>query len=212
MIGAWTAAIVLLGLIVSTREPVFTSHMQLTDFPESQRVLQAVEELRGAERLIEMIVVSQPTLTVEDEQFRAFVAGLVEALRSEPEALNGEQTTSYFEMVAAGSPFAAGLVSQDRSIALVRTMIRGELDDSAGRVDVLNRVIEETRQGSGFAVLAGGFATAVAAFEDLASERYVLPIALLILVAVSGAVAAALMPEVLPEKYEARRAFDLLDS
>ena len=82
VIGAWIAAIVLLGLIVSTREPVFTSRMQLTNFPESQRALRAVEELRGAEPLIEMIVVSHPTLTVEDEQFRAFVAGLVEALRS----------------------------------------------------------------------------------------------------------------------------------
>ena len=202
VIGAWIAAIVLLGLIVSTREPVFTSRMQLTNFPESQRALRAVEELRGAEPLIEMIVVSHPTLTVEDEQFRAFVAGLVEALRSEPEALNGEQTTSYFEMVAAGSPFAEGLVSQDRSIALVRTMIRGELDSSADSVAVLNRVIEETREGSGFAVLAGGFATAVAAFEvaafeDLASEQYVLPIAPLILVAVFGAVVAALVPMVL---------------
>ncbi len=197
--AGWAGAVAALVVVSFQVESTFTSRITFTSDPESQQALEIVEAYRGEEPLFEQVIVSHPTFTADDPEFEAFVARVVEELRSHPDELNPQQTTSYFEANEAGSPFAQSLISPDRKTVLVPTMVRGALNDSADKVDVLREALAELRTGSDFSLISGGFATLSvdfeeAAFKDLESEQRVLPVAFVILVAVFGALVAAIVP------------------
>jgi len=178
---------------------VFTTNIEFTNDPESQQAVERLEALRGPIPLSETVVVSHPSLSVDDAEFASFVGELASALRAAPESLVGEATLTYFEAVELGLPTAEGLVNDSRTRTIVPTLIVGELDDSPEKVAVLHEILHDVAAGTEFELLTAGFASineefTVAAEEDLSAESNVLPLAFIILILVFGAVVAAFLP------------------
>jgi len=109
VIGVWIALIVGLQVAGGIAGGVFTTQIEFTNAPESQQGLNLLETARGPIPLQETVVVSHPTLTVDDPEFESFVTTLTNELRQHPDELVAGATISYYEAVEAGIPTAEGL-------------------------------------------------------------------------------------------------------
>lgn len=199
VIGVWVALIIGLQVGGGIAGGVFTTQIEFTNDPESQRGLEVLETARGPIPLQETVVVSHSTLRVEDAEFESFVVGLTNELRQHPEDLVAAATISYYEAREAGVPTAESLVNEARTRTIVPTQFVGELDDSPRRVAVLHELLDEAAVGTEFQLLSAGFASineefTAAAESDLSSESFVLPLAFVILILVFGAVVASFLP------------------
>ena len=199
VIASWIAVLVLLQAAGIVAGGVFTTQIEFTNDPESQQGLDILETARGPIPLQETIVVSHPTLTVDDPEFQTFVGDLTSELRNHPEDIVPGATISYYEALDAGVPTAEGLVNTARTRTIIPTQFVGELDDSSQRVELLHTILEDASAGTEFELLPAGFASIneefnASAEEDLSSESFVLPLAFLILILVFGAVVAAFLP------------------
>ena len=93
-----------------------------------------------------------------------------------------------------------GLVSEDRKSTLIPFTLAGDVDEATENIPDVLHIVEEADAQDGFAVNSFGFASVSEDFnkaleEDLQrSEIGTLPIALLILVLVFGALLAAFLP------------------
>ncbi|MDA0270805.1 MAG: MMPL family transporter, partial [Chloroflexi bacterium] len=192
VIGAWVASVIAIAAAGSTVGGAYTTDITFTNDPESQTARDLIRGFRGADPLFEQVIVQSDTLTVDDPAFGEFVAGLLAELRSQPEFFVPEQSFSYFETGVED------LVSADRRITLVPVLLNADLDTAPAALAVLEEAIH-ARADSGFSILYGGFGSFNedfnrAAEEDLGAELRALPIALVILILVFGAVTAALLP------------------
>lgn len=194
VIVAWLAVAVSITIAAGIIGGTFTTEIEFTYLEvESQRAKAALEDFRGPEPLLESVVVRSDTLTVDDPEFESFVGALVTELRSHPDDFATESVTSFYESGVEE------FVSADRSTTIVPVRIIGELDDSPERVELLESILEERSEDSGFTVLSGGFATVNEAFNRAAEEAFstelqVLPIAFIILILVFGAIVASVLP------------------
>lgn len=140
----------------------------------------------------ETIVVRSEARTVDDPAFQQVASGLVAQLRG----LDGDVLTvvSYYETPAPG------LVSKDGRTLLIPVTLAGGQQEAAGHVDGLTTLTARLDGVDGFTVVAGGDGTAAKAFDEQSqkdlekSEVLGLPIALVVLVLVFGALVAAGLP------------------
>ncbi len=193
VIAGWVLGAVLITVLAGITGSRLTTDIEFSNNPESQTARELLQEARGTEPYFEQVIVRSDRYTVDDPEFAAFVAELTAAIRSHEEAVDPQQTFSYFEI---GEP---SLVSENRRTTIVPTLLRGELDEATENVHVLLETLGEFGSREGFQVLTGGFASVNAAFTeaseaDLAAEFKVLPVALVVLLLVFGAVVAALLP------------------
>ena len=147
----------------------------------------------------EVVIVRSGTLTVDDDAFRAKVEEVTGKLRElEPEVV--QTSTNYYEALAASPLDSLALVSTDRRSAIVAVRMTGTLGEALENVEDVIHVVEEADGKDGFDVLVVGdvssrFEQAELSATDLEQgERIGLPIALLILLVLFGAVVAALIP------------------
>ena len=147
----------------------------------------------------EVVIVRSGTLTVDDDAFRAKVEEVTGKLRElEPEVV--QASTNYYEALAASPLDSLALVSTDRRSAIVAVQMTGTLGEALENVEDVIHVVEEADGKDGFDVLVVGdvssrFEQAELSATDLEQgERIGLPIALLILLVLFGAVVAALIP------------------
>ena len=147
----------------------------------------------------EVVIVRSGTLTVDDDAFRAKVEEVTGKLRElEPEVV--QASTNYYEALAASPLDSLALVSTDRRSAIVAVRMTGTLGEALENVEDVIHVVEEADGKDGFDVLVVGdvssrFEQAELSATDLEQgERIGLPIALLILLVLFGAVVAALIP------------------
>ncbi len=192
VLGAWLLALVVVTAVAGAVGGVFTTEIEFTNSPESQQAKRIIERARGAEPLAETIVVRNPSLTVDDPAFRAQVTDIAAALRAQPAMVDPSSVVTFYDSGVAQ------LVSADRHTTLIPAMLTGTLDASGPKVHWLQDTIAARAQ-PGFIVLDGGYASLSDAFNqvaqhDLSAEERVMPIALLVLVLVFGAVVAALVP------------------
>ncbi len=201
MVVAWIVVLVIGFLLVfSLLGDAQTTEFVFTNTPESQRGIELIEELQGEPvSTIEVIVVRSADLTVDDAGFKTFVEGLYEdvnALRTDdgtPVIRDGTFDNFY----RSGFP---GFVSEDRQTTIMPLVMAGDFDDSTANVNGIINLIDETDAGSEFEVLITGQATVSNDFEVLGQEDleqgeiFGIPVALLILVLVFGAVVAAFVP------------------
>jgi RND superfamily putative drug exporter len=168
----------------------FTSEAAVTNDPESE---QAEDRLGSAfppdpaAAVSDLIVVRSSGLTVDDEEFGAFVEGLVRATRDTGAVSNA---LSYLDV---DDP---SLVSADRRAALIPINI-GEVDDAGEVIDVVERADEDPD----FAVTITGDSALDFGFNELSAKdleegelKFGLPAALIILLLVFGTVVAGLVP------------------
>ena len=174
-----------------------TDEIEFTGNPESRQAETLLEErLRGPHKANEIVIVRSDSLTVDDPAFQEFVEDL------------------YSSIVALGSDVIEGgmhyyhfgyepLVSADRRTTILPFIMAGTLDDASDNIGEVREVIGETDDEGEFKVLITGEASIGKDFREAAqkdlqtAELFGIPIALIIIVLVFGAIAAAIIPLVL---------------
>ncbi len=196
VIGAWgvvlALSVVLIGALLSG---VLSSDETFVNSPESMRAQNAIEQQIGVtESVVEDVIVQSPA-GVQDPAARDAVEGLVGRLRGLGPSVVGSVT----------SPFGGdgSLISEDGRTAIIAVVMSGDVNeaqDNIGKVLDLALPLDGT---GGLAVNVTGQAsiahdTNTTAEQDLVTgESIGIPVALLILVLVFGAVVSALLPVIL---------------
>ncbi len=154
----------------------------------------------------ETIVVNSESTSVDDPMFAEVVNGIVTDLRASTDYVDPEGVLNYYELVdsdnADDADLAAQLVSDDRLTLLIPVTLVGTLDDTQDHIEDYTAILEE-RSTDQIEALSVGSMTINDAFntiseEDLQTgEKFGIPIALIILIIVFGALIAAFVPIVL---------------
>lgn len=191
VVSIWVVALFVAAASAATIGGVLTTEAESYRESESSRAETILQErFFGVQPAEEFVLVHSDTLTVDDPAFAEHAGTVIAALRQVP----GIEVLSYFE---TGAPT---LVSESRTTLLVPVVIAsGEIESQAEEVI---HAIEPLNSGA-FTVVTGGEGSISVAFnetseKDLQTAEVIgLPIALLILVVVFGALVAAGVPIVL---------------
>ena len=114
-----------------------------------------------------------------------------------PEVIKQDTLINYYQ---GNAPF---LVSEDRGTTIMPFTMAEEFDDATDNIGSVIGVVDQAREEPGFRVLITGQATVSQDFEEVAQEGlargeiFGVPIAIIILVLVFGALVAAVVPIVL---------------
>ena len=178
----------------SLLESATTTEFRMGGGAESERAARLLEDrLRGPEPIAETVIVQSESLTVDAPAFRE----RVETLYNDIISLGGEQVTlgqHYYQLNNEA------LVSPDRTTTIMPLVLAGDLEEAEGNVEHILDIVEEADAASDFRVLIGGTATISVETNELVrhdleqGERVGVPVALLILVVLFGAIVAALVP------------------
>lgn len=196
VITAWATLILAGGFFAAGIGDVLTTQFLKMDNPESARANALIEDrLSGPERAQEVVVVQSETAHVADPAFRAFVESLVSQLR----ALDGTvaAATSYYDTNDKR------LIAADRTKTLVVVSLRGNTEDAADNVAPLLHLVARMNGQGGFEALSIGEGSIGHTFKETSQkdlqkgELIGIPVALLILILVFGAVVAAGLPVIL---------------
>ena len=202
-IGIWVVMVLIALGVVGQLLPTATT-TELRIIPRFGEVgsVTASELLEGSPiepPPAEVVIVHSGTLTVDDDAFKAKVQGVTGKLRElEPEVI--QASTNYYEVLDATPLDSLALVSADRRSAIVAVQMTGTLGEALENIEEVIHVVEEADGNDGFDVLIVGdvssrFEQAELSAMDLEQgERIGLPVALLILLVLFGAVVAALIP------------------
>ena len=194
-IGAWVALMIIASALnVNLLESATTTEFRLAGSFESERASALLaERLPASQAITEIVVVQSESLTVEDPAFRAKVDSVFTGIL----ALGGD-------VVAGGGHYYLlnddRLVSADRKTTVMAVLMTGSLAEAELNIEDVLGVIEEANAPDGFRVLMVGpasvsFESLEFAREDLEQgERFGIPVALIILLVLFGAVVAALAP------------------
>ncbi len=201
VVGSWVGLLVLAGLAAALwLGGALTSEISFTNNPESLRGFHLLEERmpNAADPVAETVIIRSETTTVDDPAFRR----VVEAATADLRAVEGVSVFNYYEASAGGDSAAEGLVSADRRATLIPAAFAGDFDEAAGRLDEFTAALAPHR-GADFQVLTVGDLSVDEEFNAIAerdlrvAEGVGLPMALVILVVVFGALVAAGVPVVL---------------
>ena len=194
-IGAWVA-LVAIGLVVIRLllPSATTTELNLGGSYESQRASAILEErLRGPKPLSEVVIVQSPSLTVDDPAFRA----KVESIHAQVMELGPDTVQLGLHYYLTNDPL---LVSPDRSTTIISFVLADDLEEATGNVEDVIHIVREADGADGFRVLIGGDASVAFENNELSAEdlekgeRIGIPVALIILLALFGAVVATLLP------------------
>ena len=143
-----------------------------------------------------MIIVRSFTITVDDPSFKDFVSGL----RNEVAALGGTFVASVVSFYETGDE---SLVSADRRTTIVPIVMAGEFKDAEPNVKSVLDIVDRANRGNRFEVFITGESTISRDFVEgnqadaEKGEGFGVPIALVILAVLFGALAAAVLPVML---------------
>ncbi len=145
-----------------------------------------------------MVIVQSESMTVDVPAFQEIVEEIFgELVALGPQVIKKGTLVNYYQFQ---SDF---LVSQDRRTTIMPFTMFGEFDDATDNIVKVLSIVDRAREEPGFNVLITGQATLSQDFEELAQdglargEAFGVPIAVLILILVFGALVAALVPVVL---------------
>ena len=199
-IAVWVVVLaVAIVLVAGLLGDAITTQFAFTNTPESQRGVDLITDLRGQPRSTnEVVIVQSNSLSVDDAEFRALVESLYSELQElGPDIIRQDTLINYYQFQA---PF---LVSDDRRATIIPFTMAGDFDDATDNIEKVIEVVDSAEAQPGLEVLITGQATAGKDFQEVGQsdlekgEAYGVPIALIILVVVFGAVVAALVPVVL---------------
>ncbi|MEX2245665.1 MAG: MMPL family transporter [Dehalococcoidia bacterium] len=198
VIVAWVCLFILAVYLSATLlSDALTTDADITTNPESKQARTLIEKrLRGPQRVNEIVIVQSTAATVDDPAFRAFV-----------EELYGDVTSLGHEVIAGGTSYYESgdesLVSDDRRITILPFAMAGTFEEAGDNIGKILDELDEARDRGGFEVLIAGNASMGEDFEKAAQsdlqtgELFGIPIALIILALVFGALAASVIPLVL---------------
>ncbi len=200
----WLIVLALAFVSASSLGNALTSSSDFTGNPESEQGAQLLHDRhRGPRPVTETVIVHSATRTVDDPAFKAVVGQTAADLL----AMNGliKSAPTYYEAAAAGMPQASTMVSADRHATIIPVTFVGTFDDvkeiSKHVDDYIRTVTKHT--GNGIEVLTVGDGSVNQAFTEISSddlaraEMINLPLAVLVLIVVFGALVAVSVPLVL---------------
>ena len=187
-------AVVAGGLSQSLLDSATTTELKLGSGARSQQAAELLEDrLRGPEPITEIVIVQSENLTVDDPAFKA----KVETVFGQIVALGPDAVTAGLNYYLTGDERQ---VSPDRRTTLMPFRLAGDLNEAEGHAEHILEIVEATDGADGFRVLTSGRASISVEQNELAlhdleqGERFGIPVALLILVALFGSLIAALAP------------------
>ncbi len=209
VVGAWLLTLVLSGLASAfLLGGALTSEITFTNDPESVRGFDLIDErmtvtdpatgqtTTNAEPIAETVIVRSETTTVDDPVFQALLQRTEDAIRAVPGIASAQ---SFLDTGGPAAPAAAGLISPDRRATLIPVAFAGDLEEAESRFQGYMTTVTSQR-ADGFQVLTVGTLSiddefnAIAESDLQVAEVVGLPVALLILVVVFGALVAAGIP------------------
>jgi putative drug exporter of the RND superfamily len=203
-------ALWLLGLFVSFAligvllNSALTTEQEFTNEPEAKKGFTLLEErLRGTQPINEALLIKSDTLTVDDPAFRSYVEDIFAGVMALEARFNGETASVVARSVNYYMIGDDSLVSADRRTTLIPLTMRGTVDDANKNIAGIIDIVREANHRGAFQVFVSGNASIGHDFVEVSekdlqkAEIINLPIALMILVLVFGAVVAALVPMVL---------------
>ena len=214
-IGIWGILVVIaLALVQALLASATTTDLRLADRYESERAAALLEErLRGPKALAEIVIVQSSSLTVNDATFRAKVESVHEdivSLGSETISggIDGTPLFHYYQATDAGPLISPEqleqllplLVSASQRTVLMHYTLAGDSDEAVENVEEIVRIVQEANEVDDFRVLIGGDASIAFENNEMSAhdleqgERVGVPIALIILLVLFGAVVATLLP------------------
>ena len=195
MIAAWLLVLVAGFVVIGTLfDGTLTTEFHFFSNPESKQADTLLEErLRGPADVNEVVIVRSTGLTVDDLAYREFVEGI----RTEIDGLGDKSIASVTSYFQAGD---ASLVSDDRMTTILPLVMAGKFIDAESNVEEVIEIVDRTNEAEGFEVFITGESTFSNDFaegnqEDAErGEAFGIPIAMVILAVVFGAIAAAVLP------------------
>ena len=194
----WIGVIaVAVGLNVAFLQDGLTTEFTFSTAPESVRGARLLEErLRGPRPINEIIVVRSSSLIVDDDAFEATVTGLFDDVMAlGPDVV--ESGVNYYQFRLPN------FISDDRHTVIIPFVMAGTLDQANDNIGGLFALVEEAGGADAFDVYLVGEASVAWETNELSvreieqGERVGVPMALLILLVLFGAVVAAFVPLVL---------------
>lgn len=197
-VGVWLAVVVVAFLAVgSLLSSGLTSEMkQHGEQPDSAVAQKLIEDrMTGEHRMTDFVIVKSAELTVEDPDFQTYVSRITR----EVEALGPDVVAATSTYYQTGDPT---MVSPDKRSTLVAVVMAGDTDQALENAATLHDTVTQSA-GHGFTLAQTGEASLNQMGNELAksdmekAEIFGVPVALVVLVLVFGAVLAAFMPLVL---------------
>ncbi|MDE2860284.1 MAG: MMPL family transporter [Chloroflexota bacterium] len=181
------------GLSARLLDSATTTELRLNSSAESEQTASRLDErLRGPRPIVETVIVRSDSLTVDDEAFQASVASLYEEISA-----LGDDVVAEIHSYLDGNPL---LVSADRRTTILPMVMTGDLAQAEKNVEDVLHIVEEADAAGEVDVYIVGNASISVENAELAQhdleqgERVGVPVAMLILVALFGAIVAALLP------------------
>lgn len=197
-VALWLAGLAVAGVLFALLSGAFRAEDDFLNVPEAKRAEQLIEQRMGGEQPdTEVVVVSSPTLTVEDPAFEERVESLAGELRALPRDDVAEVTTWYDDRSADY------LVSEDEHTTILLVELAATPSGAESHFGDVFDIVGGADGDDGFTVVVTGAAAWEHEAHGLAEsdlqrgEAFGIPIALVILLVVFGAVVAAFVPLVL---------------
>ncbi len=194
-IGIWVVLLAVAMVLNATLlGSATTTEFRFTNGVDSQRALDLLEtRLRGPRPMTEMVIIQSDSMTVDDPAFQAKTESVFSTILGlGPEVIAGGQ--NYYQASDEG------LVSADRKTTIMPMVMTGELDEATANIESVLDIIAEENEASGFQVLIVGdisipFESNELSQKDIEKgEKIGVPVALIILLVLFGAVLAAFIP------------------
>ncbi len=197
VIALWVVLVIVGGGLSSQLlDSATTTELKLGGGAESEQAAELLEtRLRDGkpEPVMEFVIIQSDSLTVDDPAFQEKVDSIflnVAALVPDVVTVAGHYYLTNDET----------LVSQDRQTTIMPVEMTGRLEEATENVTSLLDVVHSANEDEGYRVLLGGSASIAHESNELATEdleqgeRIGVPVALIILLALFGAVVASLIP------------------
>lgn len=198
-VGGWAVAIVLSLVFMAILLPdAITNDSGFIGTPvDSVKADQLLEDrLRGPEKVYDVVIVRSESLTVDDPVFRENVEDMTRDIVALGDDIV-ESAFNYYQLMDES------FVSADGHTTRIPVVMAGDLDEAVSNVDQIRDIVNEVDGKDGLKVLMTGDATLNKDWMEMAqndlriAELFGIPVALLILIIVFGALVAAAVPLVL---------------
>ena len=199
-IGIWVMVFAVGAFLFGTLlRDVETTKFVFVNSPESKKGMDLLEErLTGPIGTNEIVVVQSQPQTVDDPEFQQVVTNLTEQILTlGSEVIRPATLLNYYQTGVES------LVSEDRHTTIIPFTMAGDFDDASDNIKDVVEVVGAAQGQADFKVLITGQATGGLDNRELGQEDLMkgevvgVPIALIILILVLGAVVAALVPLVM---------------
>ena len=197
-IAIWLVALFAeFGLVGTLFDGTMTTEFSFFSNPDSKRADTLLEErLRGPADVNEVVIVRSTELTVDSVAYREHV----EALRNDVAGLGGSSVASVVSYFQTNDE---SLVSSDRRTTILPLVMAGEFKEAESNVEGVIEIVDRANEADAFEVFITGEATFSRDFAEgnqkdaETGETFGVPIAMIILAVVLGALAAAVLPVLL---------------